>query len=45
MQHYRAYRAALDQGNLRAADDEAASALAASIEQNGDGRAHGRLLR
>lgn len=37
MQHYRAYRAALDQGNLQTAEAEAASALAASIEQNGDG--------
>lgn len=37
MQHYRAYRAALDQGNLQAAETEAASALAASVEQHGDG--------
>lgn len=37
MQHYRAYRAALDQGDLQTAEAEAASALAASIAQNGDG--------
>ena len=43
MQHYRAYRAALDQGNLQAAESEAASALAASIEQNGDGGRTGVL--
>ena len=37
MQHYRAYRAALEQGNLAVAETEAASALAASSELNGDG--------
>lgn len=37
MQHYRAYREALEQLNLPAAEAEAASALAASVAQYGDG--------
>ena len=37
LQHYRLYRAALEQGNLAVAETEAASALASSSELNGDG--------
>jgi tetratricopeptide (TPR) repeat protein len=36
MQHYQAYRTALEQGDLALAESEAASALTASVEQNGD---------
>lgn len=37
IQHYRAYRDALEHGNLQLAETEAASALAASVRQYGDG--------
>jgi TonB family protein len=36
VQHYQAYRAAFEQGDLALAESEAARALAASVEQNGD---------
>lgn len=37
MEHFRAYRAALQSGDLAAAENEAAAALAASEQRDGDG--------
>jgi len=37
LQHYRAYTAALEQGDVATAEAEAAAALAASVERYGDG--------
>jgi TonB family protein len=41
--HYRAYRAALDQGDMAAAEQAASAALDASVSRDGDGGATGVL--
>lgn len=43
MAHFRAYRAALDRGDMRAAEVEAAAAYEASVARDGDGGSTGVL--